>query len=68
MKIFRRVLYMKRYEFKVTEGFKNLIDRYSIKGISDLDIGEEAKEHNVSYKHLEAWDFNDDILEIFVED
>ena len=59
---------MKRYEFKVTEGFKNLIDRYSIKGISDLDIGEEAKEHNVSYKHLEAWDFKDDILEIFVED
>ena len=59
---------MKRYEFKVTEGFKNLIDRYSTKGISDLDIGEEAKEHNISYKHLEAWDFNDDILEIFVED
>lgn len=59
---------MKRYEFKVTEGFKNLIDRYTIKGISDLDIGEEAKEHNVSYKHLETWDFKEDILEIFVED
>ncbi len=59
---------MKRYQFKVTEGFKNLIDRYSIKGISDLDIGEEAKEHNVSYKHLETWDFKEDILEIFVED
>lgn len=59
---------MKRYQFKVTEGFKNLIDRYSIKGISDLDIGEEAKEHGVLYKHLEAWDFKEDILEIFVED
>ena len=59
---------MKRYEFKVTEEFKDLVNRYTIKGISDLDIGEEAKEHNVSYKHLEAWDFNDDILEIFVED
>ena len=59
---------MKRYQFKVTEIFKDLVNRYTIKGISDLDIGEEAKEHNVSYKHLEAWDFNDDILEIFVED
>ena len=59
---------MKRYEFKVTEGFKDLVNRYTIKGISDLDIGEEAKEHNVSYKNLEAWDFKEDILEIFVED
>lgn len=59
---------MKRYQFKVTEGFKNLVDRYSIKGISDLDIGEEAKEHDISYKHLETWDFKEDILEIFVED
>ena len=59
---------MKRYQFKVTKGFKNLIDRYTIKGISDLDIGEEAKEHGVLYKHLEAWDFKEDILEIFVED
>ena len=59
---------MKRYEFKVTESFKNLVDRYTIKGISDLDIGEEAKEHNVSYRYLEAWDYEGDILEIFVED
>lgn len=59
---------MKRYQFKVTEEFKNLVDRYSIKGISDLDIGEEAKEHDISYKHLETWDFKEDILEIFVED
>lgn len=59
---------MKRYEFKVTEEFKDLVNRYTIKGISDLDIGEEAKEHNVSYKHLETWDFKEDILEIFVED
>lgn len=59
---------MKRYQFKATEGFKDLVNRYGIKGISDLDIGEEAKEHNVNYKHLEAWDFKEDILEIFVED
>ena len=59
---------MKRYEFKVTEGFKDLVNRYGIKGISDLDIGEEAKEHNVSYKYLEVWDYEGDILEIFVED
>ena len=59
---------MKRYEFKVTEGFKDLVNRYTIKGISDLDIGEEAKEHKIFYKHLEAWDFKEDILEIFVED
>ena len=59
---------MKRYQFKVTKGFKNLVDRYSIKGISDLDIGEETKEHGISYKHLEAWDYNEGTLEIFVED
>ena len=35
---------------------------------NDLDIGEEAKEHGVLYKHLEAWYYEEDILEIFVED
>lgn len=59
---------MKNYKFKVTEGFKDLVTIYGIKGISDLDIGEEAKEHNISYKHLEAWDYEGNILEIFVED
>ena len=59
---------MKNYKFKVTEGFKDLVDRYTIKGISDLDVGEEAKEHNVSYRYLEAWEYEEGILEIFVED
>ena len=59
---------MKNYKFEVSESFKNLLIRYSIKGISDLDVGEEAKEHNILYRHLEAWDYNEGILEIFVED
>ena len=59
---------MKNYKFEVTQGFKDLLLRYGMDGISDLDIGEEAKEHNINYKHLEAWDYNNSILEIFVED
>lgn len=59
---------MKNYKFKVTQGFKDLLLRYGIKGISDLDIGEEAKEHDINYRYLEAWEYDDNILEIFVED
>ena len=59
---------MKNYKFKTSESFKDLVNRYTIKGISDLDIGEEAREHDIFYKHLEAWDYNKGILEIFVED
>ena len=59
---------MKNYKIEVSETFKDLLIKYGLDGISDLDIGEEAKEHNISYKHLEAWDYNEGILEIFVED
>ena len=59
---------MKNYKFEVSESFKNLLVRYGLDGISDLDIGEEAAEHGISYKHLEAWDYNEGELEIYVED
>ena len=59
---------MKNYKFEVTQSFKDLLIRYGLDGISDLDIGEEAKEHNILYRHLEMWDYNEGILEIFVED
>lgn len=59
---------MKNYKIEVTQSFKGLLIRYGMDGISDLDIGEEAKANNISYKHLEAWDYNEGILEIFVED
>ena len=59
---------MKKYNFEVTQSFKDLLIRYGLNGISDLDIGEEAKEHNISYRHLESWDYNEGILEIFIED
>ena len=50
---------MKNYKIEVTQSFKNLLIRYGMDGISDLDIGEEAKANNISYKHLEAWDYNE---------
>ena len=59
---------MKNYKFEVTQSFKDLLIKYGLDGITDLDIGEEAKEHSISYRHLEAWDYNEGILEIFVED
>ena len=59
---------MKNYKFEVTQSFKDLLIKYGMDGISDLDIGEEAKEHGINYRHLEAWDYNEGILEIFVED
>lgn len=59
---------MKNYKFEVTQSFKDLLIRYGLDGITDLNIGEEAKEHNISYRYLEAWDYNEGILEIFVED
>lgn len=59
---------MKNYKFEITKTFKDLLIKYGLDGISDLDIGEEAREHGISYKHLEAWDYNEGTLEIFVED
>ena len=59
---------MKNYKFEVTQSFKDLLIKYGLDGISDLNIGEEAKEHNINYKHLETWDYNEGILEIFIED
>lgn len=61
---------MKQYKFEVSKSFRDLVNIYSINGISDLDVGEEAALHDIYYKHLEAWFINDDLneLEIFVED
>lgn len=59
---------MRNYKFEVSESFKNLLVRYGLDGISDLDIGDEAAEHGISYKYLEAWDYNEGELEIYVED
>ncbi|MFR1812453.1 MAG: hypothetical protein ACLSWP_12950 [Terrisporobacter sp.] len=61
---------MKNYKFEASESFKDLLLRYGLDGISDLDIGEEASEHNITYKQLETWDYDDNSgkLEIYVED
>lgn len=61
---------MKQYVFKVTKSFKDLVDIYSTNGISDLDVGEEAGLHNIWYRHLEAWFYDEELeeLEIFVDD
>lgn len=60
---------MKQYKFEASKSFKDLVDIFSINGISDIDVGEEAAEHDIFYRHLEAWFISDDLneLEIFVE-
>lgn len=60
---------MKQYKFEVTKSFKDLVDIYSISGISDLDVGEECSEHDIFYKHLEAWFYDDELeeLEVFAD-
>ena len=59
---------MKNYKIEISESFKDLLVKYGLDGISDLDVGEEAKEHGINYQHLEAWDYNEGLLEIFRED
>lgn len=60
---------MKNYKFEVTQSFKNLVAVYGLEKISDLDVGEECLEHDIFYKHLEAWFYDEELgeLEIFVE-
>lgn len=58
---------MKNYKFKVTKGFESLLAVYGFDGITDLDIGEESAEHDIFYKHLEAWFYDNGELEIYVD-
>lgn len=60
---------MKNYKFKVTQSFKNLVAVYGLEKISDLDIGEESAEHDIFYRHLEAWFYDEELqeLEIYVD-
>lgn len=60
---------MKNYKFKVTKGFKSLLAVYGVAGITDLDVGEESAEHDIWYRHLEAWFYDEELqeLEIFVD-
>lgn len=60
---------MKNFKFEVTQGFKSLLAVYGFNGITDLDIGEECAEHNIFYKHLEAWFYDEELqeLEIYVD-
>lgn len=60
---------MKQYKFEVSPSFRDLFNIYGM-DISDLDVGEEAAAHDIFYRHLEAWYYDDELgeLEIFVED
>lgn len=60
---------MTQYKFAVTQSFKNLVAVYGLDGISDLDVGEECSEHDIFYKHLEAWYYDDELgeLEVFAD-
>ena len=61
---------MKQLKFTVSKSFRDLISIYGLNGISDLDVGEEAALHDIYYKHLEAWFYDEELeeLEIFVDD
>lgn len=59
---------MKKYKFETSKTFDNLVKEYGINGISDLDVGEESRRHNVSYRHLETWEYKKGKLEIYVEE
>lgn len=61
---------MKQYKFEVSKSFRDLVSIYGLQGISDLDVGEEAAAHDIFYRHLEAWFYDEELkeLEIFVED
>lgn len=61
---------MKQYKFEASPSFQVLVTLFQIQGISDLDVGEEAALHDIFYKHLEAWFYDEESgeLEIFVED
>lgn len=61
---------MKQYKFQASPSFQVLVTLFGIEGISDLDVGEECSEHDIFYKHLEAWYYDDELgeLEVFAED
>lgn len=61
---------MKQYKFEASPSFAVLVTLFGIEGISDLDVGEEAAQSNIFYRHLEAWFYDPDLneLEIFAED
>lgn len=59
---------IKYYKFEVTQSFKDLISKYGIEGISDINIGEECKDVGITYRKLLDWDYNKGELEIFVDD
>lgn len=59
---------IKYYKFEVTQSFKDLISKYGIEGISDINIGEECKDVGITYTKLLDWDYKEGELDIFVED
>lgn len=59
---------MKKYNFETSSTFDNLVKEYGLEGISDLDVGEECDRHNINYRHLETWEYENGYLEIYVED
>lgn len=61
---------MKQYKFEVTKSFKNLVAVYGLDKISELDVGEECMEHDIWYRHLEAWFYDEELeeLEVFIDD
>ena len=61
---------MKQLKFGVTQSFKNLVAVYGLDKISELDVGEECMEHDIWYRHLEAWFYDEELeeLEVFIDD
>ena len=66
----REALHVKQLKFTVSKSFRDLISIYGLNGISDLDVGEEAALHDIYYKHLEAFFYDEELeeLEVFIDD
>lgn len=62
---------MKKFIIETSILFDEKVKEYGLDGISDLDITEELRmdeETKFEFGRIEAWDYEDGKLEIFLED
>ena len=62
---------MKKFKLETTTIFNDLVEEYTLNGISDLDVTEELRRHEETIEangKIETWDWENGILEIYIED
>ena len=62
---------MKKFIIETSTSFDEMVEEYGLEGISDLDITDELNRHEETIQEkgrIEAWDYSDGMLEIFIED